>query len=64
MGMPVVHFEVLGSDAAALQHFYSELFDWTIRTDNPLGYGLVDTGVEGSIPPGASARPSSRPARW
>jgi predicted enzyme related to lactoylglutathione lyase len=49
MGTPVVHFEVLGTDAAALQRFYSELFDWTISTDNPLGYGLVDTGVEGSI---------------
>ncbi|MGH2721921.1 MAG: VOC family protein [Actinomycetota bacterium] len=49
MGMPVVHFEVLGRDAAALQQFYRELFDWRISTDNPLGYGLVDTGVQGSI---------------
>ena len=49
MGMPVVHFEVLGTDAAALQRFYGELFGWSISTDNPLGYGVVDTGVEGSI---------------
>lgn len=27
MGNPVVHFEVLGEDAAKLSSFYGELFD-------------------------------------
>ena len=41
MGQPVVHFEVIGRDGAALQSFYSELFDWKIDTNNPMGYGVV-----------------------
>jgi uncharacterized protein len=41
MGQPVVHFEVIGKDGAALQSFYSGLFGWRIDADNPMGYGLV-----------------------
>lgn len=41
MGHPVVHFEVVGTDGAALQSFYSELFEWKIDADNPMGYGMV-----------------------
>ena len=37
---PVVHVEILGSDAPRLQRFYSELFGWK-TTLNPLGYGYV-----------------------
>jgi predicted enzyme related to lactoylglutathione lyase len=35
MGHPVVHFEVIGSDAAKLQSNYSELFGWELDADNP-----------------------------
>jgi uncharacterized protein len=42
MGQPVVHFEIMGRDAAALQGFYSELFGWRIDADNPMAYGIVD----------------------
>ena len=42
MGQPVVHFEIMGNDAAKLGAFYSELFDWKINADNPIGYGIVD----------------------
>lgn len=49
MGNPVVHFEILGKDAAKLGEFYSELFGWNVNADNPMNYGLVDTGVEGAI---------------
>ncbi len=58
MGQPVVHFEVLGSDAAALRSFYGELFGWAITTDNPMHYGIVPrdenvaadgTGIGGGI---------------
>jgi uncharacterized protein len=42
MGQPVVHFEVIGKDADRLHSYYSELFGWGIRSDNPMGYGTVD----------------------
>jgi predicted enzyme related to lactoylglutathione lyase len=41
MGCPVVHFEIAGTDGAALRAYYAELFDWRIDAANPLGYGLV-----------------------
>jgi predicted enzyme related to lactoylglutathione lyase len=41
VGQPVVHFEVIGKDGEKLQRFYSELFDWTIDSDNPMSYGMV-----------------------
>lgn len=31
MGDPVVHFEVIGKDPAALQDFYKQAFDWEIE---------------------------------
>ena len=47
MGSPVVHFEIVHKDAAKLQPFYSELFDWKIDANNPMNYGIVDTGGKG-----------------
>jgi uncharacterized protein len=41
MGQPVVHFEVIGKDAATLQGYYSDLFGWEIDSDNPMNYGVV-----------------------
>ena len=44
MGMPVVHFEVLGKDESggeALMGFYTGMFDWKIDADNPIGYGSI-----------------------
>jgi predicted enzyme related to lactoylglutathione lyase len=58
MGQPVVHFEVIGKDGAALRSFYSDLFGWEIDADNPLNYGIVaregnvaadGTGIGGGI---------------
>jgi predicted enzyme related to lactoylglutathione lyase len=53
MGRPVEHFEVIGRDAQRLQEFYGRLFDWRIQSDNPMGYGIVDTGsklgIQGGI---------------
>ncbi|CAN5436888.1 MAG: VOC family protein [Acidimicrobiia bacterium] len=49
MGQPVVHFEIVGEDAAKLGAYYSELFGWEIDTDNPLNYGLV--AREGNLNP-------------
>jgi len=47
MGNPVVHFEVVGSDGPKLQDFYGKLFDWKIKSDNEMNYGIVDNGGEG-----------------
>jgi predicted enzyme related to lactoylglutathione lyase len=52
MGHPVVHFEVLGQDRDALVKFYGEAFGWKISTDNPVGYGVVDTDAGGEGIPG------------
>ena len=66
MGRPVVHFEVVGRDGPALQKFYSELFEWGIDSDNPMGYGMVPkegnttadgTGIGGGVGPGPEGYP-------
>lgn len=48
MGNPIVHFEIMGKDAAKLREFYTSAFDWTVDASNPMDYGLVSTG-EGNI---------------
>jgi uncharacterized protein len=52
MQHPVVWFEVLGRDDAKLNRFYSELFGWKIDANNPMKYGMVDTGSPKGIPGG------------
>jgi predicted enzyme related to lactoylglutathione lyase len=47
MPNPVVHFEAIGPDGPALIKFYADAFQWSINSDNPMGYGIVDTGGEG-----------------
>src|SRR5215212_1197233 len=47
MGQPVVHFEVVGKDGAALRSFYGDLFGWEIDANNPMGYGMVQR--EGNV---------------
>src|SRR6185369_6744729 len=44
MGASVVHFEIIGGTGNQLEKFYSELFGWKINSNNPLKYGVVDTG--------------------
>ena len=44
MGNPVTHFEVLGSDAQALQRFYGEAFGWQMQDVMDGGYYMVNTG--------------------
>ena len=46
MARPVVHFEITGENAPALQSFYSRLFDWKVDAKNPMGYGLVQAATE------------------
>lgn len=59
MGQPVVHFEIIGKDAAKLQSYYTDLFGWEINADNPMKYGIVgrypsasagaDLGIGGGV---------------
>jgi hypothetical protein len=44
MGAPVVHFEIMGGEGHALEAFYGELFGWKINSNNPMNYGIIDTG--------------------
>ncbi len=42
MGLPVVHFEVMGKDGGKLRRYYSELFGWEIGVNNPMDYGTIE----------------------
>ena len=44
MAAKVIHVEVTGKDGGALQSFYSDIFGWTLDTNNPGGYGLHRDG--------------------
>ena len=56
MANPVVHWEVVAKDGKKAQQFYSDLFGWSINSDNPMNYGFVNTkedgdlGIDGGIP--------------
>ncbi len=71
MGLPVVHFEIAGSDAGKLRRFYGELFEWEFDTTAPVpaeisqpgNYGFVGrnvtddgTGIPGGIGGGPGYR--------
>jgi hypothetical protein len=49
MANPVVHWEIMARDGKRLQEFYAGLFGWTINDNNPMKYGLVDSGGPGGI---------------
>ena len=60
MGHPVVHFEILGPDGAALQKYYADLFGWEIDADNPQHYGMVKDiapGIGGGVGPSQDGKP-------
>ncbi len=58
MSAPVVHFEIISADAARLQDFYRNIFGWKIDANNPMNYGMVDTGAAGRGIPGGVGAPS------
>jgi predicted enzyme related to lactoylglutathione lyase len=54
VSQPLVHFEIIGKDAAALRNFYAELLGWKIAEPIPdMGnYCLIDgesSGLAGGI---------------
>lgn len=48
-GPRVVHWEVQARDLAGQQRFFGELFGWTIRSNNPMHYGMVEAGGKDAI---------------
>jgi uncharacterized protein len=48
----VARFEIGCSDLRRSRAFYEGLFNWTVRSDNAIGYGFVEAGGEDSIPGG------------
>jgi predicted enzyme related to lactoylglutathione lyase len=44
MAHPVVWFEVLGHIGERLRQFYGGVFGWRFDVENPMKYGMVDTG--------------------
>jgi uncharacterized protein len=57
MANPVIHFEVLGKDAEALQRFYGGAFGWQMQDVMGGAYYMVNPGVEGAINGGVGAAP-------
>jgi predicted enzyme related to lactoylglutathione lyase len=49
MANPVMHWEIGCTDAPKQQAFYRELFGWKIDANNPMNYGVVETGGTGGI---------------
>ena len=62
MGSPVTHWQILSTDPARSASFYSELFDWKVDDDNPLGYRQVDPQSERGIPGGIWPTPPEAPS--
>jgi predicted enzyme related to lactoylglutathione lyase len=56
MPNPVIHFEVLGKDAEALQSFYGQVFDWQLNPVMPT-YAMVSTGGDDDVAGGVGATP-------
>jgi predicted enzyme related to lactoylglutathione lyase len=66
MADPVVHFEIVGADPAALRRYYGELFGWEYEVGDasstavsaPGEYGFVhNAGVNGGVAGGAGMQP-------
>src|SRR3712207_6995600 len=56
MSNPIVHVEVVGEDAEALQGFYRDAFAWQMLPSGP-DYAMAHPGVEGGIDGGVGASP-------
>ncbi|MGR6913136.1 VOC family protein [[Actinomadura] parvosata] len=52
MGQPVAWFDITAKDAGRAHKFYAELFGWNVDANNPMNYGMVDTGSSEGIPGG------------
>ncbi|MBI5473707.1 MAG: VOC family protein [Ignavibacteriae bacterium] len=62
MGAPVVHWEINSNNAERLQEFYAKLFGWNVNSNNPMHYGLVNTGTEKGAQGGIGQNDPNQPA--
>ena len=44
MGHPVVHWEMMSRDPAAVSDFYAKVFGWKVSNRPEINYRLVETG--------------------
>lgn len=53
MANPVIWFEILGKDGAALRRFYGDVFGWEYEMAQGMDYGMTkkvgDRGIQGGI---------------
>jgi predicted enzyme related to lactoylglutathione lyase len=59
MGNPVVHFEVIGPDPAALRAFYAALFGWDADPGAPVAPGISDEASYAFLDPPEGAAPAA-----
>ncbi len=59
MANQVIHAEVLGRDGAALQRFFTDVFDWKLDTNNPGSYGMTSNEETGIVVGVASTQDGS-----
>ncbi len=59
MPNPVVHFEVLGKDAAALSSFYGDAFGWNMQAVMPM-YSMAHPGADHGIEGGVGSVPEGQ----
>lgn len=57
MAAKIVHVEVVGTDGPALQRFYSDVFGWSLDTNNPGAYGMLR---QGELSAGVGAAPQGQ----
>lgn len=58
MPNPVVKWQIVAGDAAAVAAFYKKLFDWNVDTDNALGYRELRSGEARGIDGGVWPSPA------
>jgi predicted enzyme related to lactoylglutathione lyase len=59
MATKVIHVEVTGKDGEAIKRFYSQLFGWTLDSNNPGGYGMQreESGLTAGFGPAPEGQP-------
>lgn len=60
-GNPVGWFEIVGTDAAKSQKFYSDLFGWQLDANNPMNYGMMQAGGDYPIGGGIAGAMDGKP---
>ena len=53
MGQPVVHFEIIGTDAEKLRSYYGDLFGWEFETSGAVSDAVSEAGNYGFVTPPA-----------